>query len=37
VAPFRAPRLRAHTELIAQLAGLTPQRIAELREQGIFK
>lgn len=37
VEPYRAPRLGEHTEVIARLAGLTPERVARLREHGVFK
>jgi crotonobetainyl-CoA:carnitine CoA-transferase CaiB-like acyl-CoA transferase len=37
IEPYRAPGLGEHTDPIARLAGLASERIAELREQGVFK
>src|SRR6185369_14010607 len=37
IEPYRAPGLGEHTDLIARLAGLGPERVAELRERGVFQ
>jgi crotonobetainyl-CoA:carnitine CoA-transferase CaiB-like acyl-CoA transferase len=37
IEPYRAPRLGEHTDTIAQQAGLSSERIAELRALGAFK
>jgi crotonobetainyl-CoA:carnitine CoA-transferase CaiB-like acyl-CoA transferase len=37
IVPFRAPGIGEHSRDIAQLAGLSPERIAELNAQGVFK
>jgi crotonobetainyl-CoA:carnitine CoA-transferase CaiB-like acyl-CoA transferase len=37
IEPYRAPGLGEHTDVIARLAGLSPERVAELREQGVFR
>lgn len=37
VAPFRAPRMGEHSHEIARrICGLSPERIAELQDQGVF-
>ena len=37
IEPYRAPRLGEHTEPVAQLMGLSPERIGQLREMGVFR
>jgi len=37
IEPYRAPRLGEHTDAVAQLAGLGPERVAQLREMGVFR
>ena len=37
IEPYRAPGLGEHTDVIARLAGLSPERVAQLRERGVFK
>jgi crotonobetainyl-CoA:carnitine CoA-transferase CaiB-like acyl-CoA transferase len=37
IEPYRAPRLGEHTDAIARFVGLSPERIAELHQRGVFK
>jgi crotonobetainyl-CoA:carnitine CoA-transferase CaiB-like acyl-CoA transferase len=37
IEPYRAPQLGEHSEEIARSAGLSAERIAELRQHGVFK